>query len=442
MNAVENYQTLYHQLADQLPGSNIAWVRAMREAALLRLEELGFPTRKQEAWKYTRLQALEKDTYYPAPIRQASISDEEWKKLPLASLDANKLLFVDGHFNRILSDIDSLPPGVLINELSSLFNRKTDRPPPMFQNTRQAPNVVHALNNAFVFDGATINILADVQLVKPIHLQYISTAEDKSASYTHNTIIMGPNSHAHVVESHVVLGEQSYTNNIQTHIQLGAGAQLEHHKLQLEGQAGIHLSVTQVEQDQASHYQNHLFAFGSQLMRNELKLNLNGEQASCLLNGLFLAQGKQHLDMQTQIDHRAPACTSRETYRGIADDNGHGVFDGKVKVHPDAQLSDAKVTSNNLLLSRGAEIDTKPQLEIFADDVKCSHGATIGQLDEDVLFYLRSRGIDEATSRNLMLFAFASQIIQQCPLEPLKKATHELLLKHLPGGDGLQALLK
>ncbi len=442
MNAVQNYQALYHQLAEQLPGHNVAWVRAMREASLQRFAELGFPTRKQEAWKYTQLQALEKELYQPTPIQQTPISDYEWSHLPLASLDASKLVFIDGHFSRALSDIDSLPPGVLISELSSLLNSKTNQPLAMFQNARLAPDAIHALNNAFLTDGAAINILVDVQVAQPIHLQYISTAQDKAASYTRNLLIMEPNSRAQVVESYVALGEGYYANNIQTDIQLAAGAQLEHYKLQLEGQAGVHLSATQVEQAQASHYQNHLFAFGSQLMRNELVLKLNGEQAACLLNGLFLAQGNQHLDMQTQIGHIAPACTSRESYRGIADDKGRGVFDGKVKVHPDAQQSDARVTTNNLLLSQGAEIDAKPQLEIYADDVKCSHGATVGQLDEDVLFYLRSRGIDDATTRNLMLFAFASHSIEQCPLENLKVAVRELLLKYLPNGDQLQELLR
>lgn len=442
MNAVESYQTLYHQLAEQLPGHNVAWVRAMREASLLRLKELGFPNHKQEAWKYTQLQALEKELYQPIPVQRTNISDEEWQQLPLASLDASRLVFVDGHFSRAMSDMDALPPGVLISELSSLLNSKTNQPLAMFQNSRLAEDAIHALNDAFITDGAAINILADVQVVKPIHLQYISTAQDKVASYSRNIFIMEPNSRAQVIESHVALGEGKYVNNVQTDIHLAAGAQLEHYKLQLEGRAGLHFSATQVEQAQASHYQNHLFAFGSQLMRNELKLKLNGEQATCLLNGLFLAQGSQHLDMQTQIDHRSPACTSRETYRGIADEHGHGVFDGKVKVHPGAQLSDARVTSNNLLLSQGGEIDTKPQLEIFANDVKCSHGATIGQLDEDVLFYLCSRGIDKATARNLMLFAFASHNIELCPLEDIKGAARELLLKHLHNGDQLQESLR
>lgn len=442
MNAVKGYQALYHQLEEQLPGHNVAWVRAMREASLRRFVELGFPTHKQEAWKYTRLQALENDVYSPTPIEQIPISADEWQQLPLASLTASRLVFVDGHFSRALSDMDSLPSGVLVSELSSLLNSKTNRPLAMFQNVQQAPDALRALNKAFVTDGAAITILANVEVAQPIHLQYVSTAQNNVASYTYNVLTMEPNSRARVIESHVALGEGQYVNNVQTDIHLAADVHLEHYKLQLEGHRGVHLSATQVEQAHASHYQNHLFAFGSRLMRNELALKLNGDQAGCLLNGLFLAQGNQHLSMQTQIDHQAPACISREAYRGIADDKGRGVFDGKVKVHPDAQQSDARVTTNNLLLSPGAEIDAKPQLEIYADDVKCSHGATIGQLDDDVLFYLRSRGIDEATTRNLMLFAFASHTIELCPLEDIKKAARELLFKHLPNGDQLQELLR
>lgn len=444
MNAVQNYHSLYQQLAEQLPGHNVAWVREMREASLLRFAELGFPTHKQEAWKYTQLQALENDVFSSTAIEQTPISKDELPQLPLDSLEATKLVFVDGHFSRALSDMDSLPSGVLVSELSSLLNSKTktDRPLAMFQNVQQAPDAVRALNKAFFTDGAAINILADVQVAQPIHLQYISTAQNNAASYTYNVLIMEPNSQAKIIESHLALGEGQYVNNVQTDIHLETNAHLEHYKLQLEGEAGLHLSTTQVEQAHASQYQNHLFAFGSRLMRNELKLKFNGDQAGCLLNGLFLAQGKQHLDMQTHIDHHAPACTSREAYRGIADDKGRGVFDGKVKVHPDAQQSDARVTTNNLLLSQGAEIDAKPQLEIYADDVKCSHGATVGQLDEDVLFYLRSRGLDDATTRNLMLFAFASHSIELCQMEEIQMAARELLLKHLPNGDQLQELLR
>ncbi len=442
MNAVESYQALYWQLAEQLPGHEVAWVRAMRETALQHFAELGFPTRKQEAWKYTQLQALEKNIYHPTTSQQQFINNDDCQQLPLATLDAYKLVFVDGHFNWILSDINPLPDGVVINELSNILNSQTKQQHPIFPLTQQTDDVLNALNNAFITTGAAINILADVQLEKPIHLQYINTIKNKSASYSRNVVIMEPNSHAQLIESHVALGEGDYVNNVQVDIQLETGAQLQHYKLQLEGQSGMHFSETQVELASDSHYQNHLFAFGSQLMRNNIKTKLNGARAGCLLNGLFISQSKQHLEMRTHIDHHAPSCTSRETYRGIANDKSHGVFDGTVVVHPHAQKSDARVTTNNLLLSQGSEIDAKPQLEIYADDVKCSHGATIGQLDEEVLYYLRSRGIDEATSRNLMLFAFANHIIEQCPMNAFQSALHGLLLKQLQSGDQLQELLK
>lgn len=441
MSAVQDYQRLYHQLANELPGHAIDGIRQMREAAIGRFAELGFPTRKQEAWKYTRLQALEQATFAPQIDAAAAIQAEQ---LPLAGLDAHRLVFVDGHFHAGLSQLQGLPSGVLISELSGLLQHSASATPlqALFDAEQHGTDVLRALNQAFVTDGATITILAGTEVERPIHLVYVSSAErPQAASYGYNLVVMERDSRARLIESHVALGQAQYVNSLQTDIHLAAGAQLQHYKLQLEGEAGLHLAATRIDQGPKSQYQNHLFALGAQLMRNELGIQLNGEAASCVANGLFLAQGEQHLDMQTQTDHRAPGCSSRELYRGMADDRSRGIFNGMVKVHRDAQQSDAQLTSNNLLLSRQAEIDAKPQLEIDADDVKCAHGATIGQLDPDVLFYLRSRGIDADTARDLMLYAFANAVVEACPYGEVSGIVRQRLLQRLRGGAQLQELL-
>ena len=437
MNTVESYQELYRQLAEDLPGHDVSWVRSMRKASLQRFSAMGLPTRKQEEWKYTPLNTRGKNLFLPLSSPSTSIEIDKWRSLPLISLDAYRLVFVDGYLSQYLTDLDALPPGLVVNSLSELFSKdvKNEELHTIFDNGKNTDDWLKALNKTFLTDGAVITVQAGAQFDKPLHLQFINTTPNSTASYICNALVLQANSHVHLLESHVAVGEVNYHNNLQTFIHLDENAQLEHYKLQLDGLATIHLANTEVEQGRDSQYRNYLFALGSSLMRNEIRIALNASGAECFLNGFFLAQNEQHLDIHTRIDHHAAQCTSRETYRGIARDRGKGIFDGLVMVHPDAQHSDARVTTNNLLLSPTAEIDAKPQLEIYADDVKCSHGATIGQLDENVLFYLRSRGIDETVAHNMLLVAFANQSVELCLQPDIKQKVHELLLHYLSGGE-------
>jgi len=283
-----------------------------------------------------------------------------------------------------------------------------------------------ALNTAFISDGAFIEIGNDVVVEQPIHLLFISSGD--SISHPRNLIVAGRHARASVVESYVSLRENEYFTNAVTEIVVGEGAHIDHYKLQRESESAFHVGTVQARQERNSQLHSFSFAVGGELARTNVYTSLEGDAATCTLNGLYLTDGTQHIDNQTSIEHIAPNCPSHELYKGVLDGRSHGVFNGKVYVHPEAQKTDGKQSNNNLLLSPNARVDTKPQLEIFADDVKCTHGATVGRLDELAMFYLNSRGIGPETARMLLTYAFAADVIETIELEPLKTELEKIVL--------------
>jgi Fe-S cluster assembly protein SufD len=298
---------------------------------------------------------------------------------------------------------------------------------------RIAPTDSHAftaLNTAFFQDAVVVNIQREAVMEMPLHIMHISTAVgEPTVSYPRVMIMAALHSRVTVIESFFSIDDGEYFTNAVTEIHLEEEARLDHIKVQRESKSAFHVGSTYVKQDRASAYHSFSFATGASLSRTNIYTKLDGDGATCTLNGLYLADGTQHVDHQTMIEHIKPNCPSREVYKGILDGSSHGVFNGKVYVHPEAQKTDGKQSNNNLLLSDRARVDTKPQLEIFADDVKCTHGATVGRLDDVALFYMKSRGINEEKARQLLTYAFAADVLETIEITPLRNALEAMVLK-------------
>lgn len=414
---------------ESLPGRQRPWLVALREAAMRKFLVMGFPTRHDEDWKYTSVAPIEKGGFALASGHPADIDAAQVEALALP--DAHLLVFVDGHHVPALSRIDALPSGVSIASLATLLERRRSGIETQFDSAASYPSAFTALNVACMTDGACIHLARGVRLDAPIHLLFLAATNAQSI-HTRNLVLAEAESHAIIVEHHASLGTPTYFTNTVTDIVLGRGAQIEHHKLQQESAKAFHIAAINADLAGQSRLVSTSFALGGALARTDIHAGLNGEGAECTLDGLYVTDGRQHIDHHTRVDHNVPRGTSRELYKGVLDGASRAVFNGKVVVHPDAQQSDAAQTNRNLLLSEHAEIDTKPQLEIWADDVKCSHAATVGQLDAGQVFYLRSRGLDEETARALLTYGFAAEMVQRIELPGLRQRLDGLLRAFLP----------
>jgi Fe-S cluster assembly protein SufD len=287
-----------------------------------------------------------------------------------------------------------------------------------------------ALNTAFMLDGGVVQIAKDAEVERPIHLLFITDAlAAKGMMHPRNLILVGRNARATVIESYVSPDDARYLMNTVTEVSIAEGATLNHYKIQREGRRAFHVGTIEASQAKDSHYLSFSFATGAALSRTNVYTTLDGPGAGATLNGLYMLDGEQHCDHQTQIVHAQPSCFSRELYKGILDGRSHGVFNGKVFVHPEAQKTDGKQTNNTLLLSDTAHVDTKPQLEIFADDVKCTHGATVGQIDQTALFYMKSRGVNRDTARRLLTYAFAADVLETIAVDAVRVGLEQMTLE-------------
>lgn len=431
MSAAQYYVEHYRALA--LPGEHLPWLRRLREEAQSRFSAGGFPSPREEEWKYTNVAALEKKLFVPTVGAPAGAADTN----ALARLrleDAWSLVFVDGIYSAEHSMTDGLPEGVIATSLASALERYPDRIEGLFN--QAVPQDAHgfiAFTTAYFRDGAFVHVPAGKILDKPLQVIHFSTRPDGLA-VTRNLVALEQNAEATVVETYAGAGDLSSLTASVTEISVGENAGLEHYKLQSETVKGYHFGGIYAREARSARFHQHHLAFGGLLARTEIHAQL-GHGAECELDGLFLATGRRHLDTHTLIHHQASCGTSRETYRGIAGDRARGVFSGRIVVHPEAQKTDAEMSNRNLLLSADAEIDSKPQLEIHADDVKCAHGVTVGQLDPEAVFYLESRGVDEPTARNMLTFAFANELVEKIRLSSLKRVVQGELLSFLPQSD-------
>ncbi|MDO8462375.1 MAG: Fe-S cluster assembly protein SufD [Deltaproteobacteria bacterium] len=420
------------ELAGKL-GSEPLWLRKHREQAFSQFSQTGFPTTNDEEWRTTSVEPIATTSFQPASENNGyKIEKQELESLSLGTPDEKRLVFINGFFAPKLSSLENLPSGLILKNLAEALRSEPDLVEKyLFRQTdEKAPFT--ALNAAFVKDGAFVFIPKGQTVISPIHLLFISTVDGTvTVSHPRNLIIAEEGSQATIVESY--WGRGKYFTNAVTEIVVGDNASLDHIKIQTESEEAFHIATIQSQQGRASRFSSHSTSFGGRLARNDINSVLAAEGSECALNGLYMAGLHQQIDNHTTVDHAQPNSISRELYKGILSGEATGVFNGKIIVRQDAQKTDASQTNKNLLLSKEALINTKPQLEIFANDVKCRHGATIGQLDENAIFYLRSRGLGEKEARSFLTYAFASEMFNSLKITPLKRRLERLVQTRLEG---------
>ena len=422
-SAIQHYQTQYAQLAAQLPGADNIGLSALRSKAMKQVEQLGFPTRKHEDWKYTAIDSLLSQRFHS--MQQLQLL-EHAQILPFLLPDCCALLvFYNGLLQPTLTRIDPKVTGLTLLDLRTALNN-----PQLDVADRLSNQVIThgftALNTALMNDGYVLQVAANAQLLAPIQIIYLTEQADLHTQYR-NLIRLENFAEAVVVETFVGAQTQAYFTNTVTQVELADNAKLSHIKIQCESLSGYHVGTVFSKQQRNSEFNSFSLAVGGALVRSDVETDLLGEGAKCDFNGLYIASGKQHIDHHTRISHAIAHGSSREHYRGIITGQAHAVFNGKVIVAEDAQKTNAEQSNKNLLLSPHAKIDTKPQLEIFADDVRCAHGATVGQLDPQAIFYLQSRGLTEANSRQLLIHAFADDSIEAIKHDPIRQQIRSLV---------------
>jgi Fe-S cluster assembly protein SufD len=377
------------------------WLHQLRHDGITRFAKLGFPTTHHEDWKYTNVTPIAKTRFALSGSDGNGLTTDTLTPFLLKDESSIRLVFVNGHYVEALSSPHPRPDGVQVSSLATALTTSSDRiEPHLAHYALYQEHAFVALNTAFFQDGAFVYVPTGCTLERPIHLLFISTKGDEPAvQHPRTLVLLGRNSQATVLESYSSLkGHASFTNAV-TELVLGPNAVLDHYKLQYDNSIGYHIATVQAQQDRHSIFSSHTIDLGGALTRNDTNAVLAGECSECTLDGLYLASGQQHVDNHTRIDHAASHCTSRELYKGVIGGKARGVFNGKIVVHKDAHKTDAAQTNKNLLLSPEALVDSKPQLEIFNNDVRCSHGSTIGQLDQEALFFLQARGIDRQAAR-------------------------------------------
>ncbi|HEY2951730.1 MAG TPA: Fe-S cluster assembly protein SufD [Verrucomicrobiae bacterium] len=411
-----------------------AWVRSARKAGISRFAELGFPTLQDEDWRFTNIAPIARLPFKPAldPQRDG-VTAKSLSHFTFAGLAGSRLVFVNGRFVPDLSSLASLPAGAKIMSLAAALTAEPALVQEhLFRHARADANAFTALNIAFFQDGAFIHVPEGQTVPQPVHLLFVSTAKDNgTTTQPRNLIVAGKGSKLTVIESYVSLSDAAYFTNSVTELVAGDNAVVEHLKFQDESQQAFHLSALAANFGCASNVITHSIALGAKLSRTNFYTTLAGEGLECILNGLYLTRGEQLADHYMIVEHAQPRCASHEYFNGILADKSRGVFHGRILVQPAAQKTDAKQTNKNLLLSDDATADTKPQLEIYADDVKCTHGATIGQLNDESIFYLRTRGIGLDQSRRMLIHAFAGEIIDRVRSEPVREELDKLVWERL-----------
>jgi Fe-S cluster assembly protein SufD len=418
----------------ELPGSEPAALTALRRMAIERFVTLGFPTLQQEAWRQTNVGAIAQGAFVrpegPEPVVDMSRLE------PLAVGAAARLVFVNGRLSARLSSVGELPAGVIVASLAEVLEKAPDKVEPWLgQHARFDDHPFVALNTAFLRDGALVWVPRGVIVEKPIHLMFVSssTGTEPIVTFPRNLFVAGENSQFTLVETYA--GEGAYFTCPVTELVAGPASVVDHYKVQIESREAFHMSTFQIEAERSCTPSSHSISIGGALVRNDVNAVLDGEGIDCILNGLYLAEGRQVIDNHMRVEHAKPHCASHELYKGVLDGAARSVFNGLIHVHPGAQKTDAKQSNRNLLLSANAIANSNPQLEIFADDVKCTHGSTVGQLDEDAIFYLRSRGIGQEAARSLLTYAFASDIVERIKVEPVRRDLEEFLFARLPQGE-------
>ena len=429
MATASRYAAEYPTLAPSLPGQSLPWLAALRLQALAKFSAQGFPSPRTEEWRYTNVSGIEKKLFAPTASVAAGNVDSDWLKSYQLE-DAWSVVLVDGRFCAELSVLDGLPDTVAVMSMAEALAKQPDV---LESHINKAVNSDEhgfvAFNTAWFSDGLFVHVPAKLVLEKPVQVLHLVTQADV-LTVTRTVIVAGDMADVKVIETFVG-SDVAYLSAAVTEVFVGLNADVTLYKMQSESEKAYHFGGIYVKQARDARFTHHNFAFGGLLARCDIHTDLD-QAAECALNGLYLGVKRQHIDSHTRINHLKPHGISRELYKGVLDDRARGVFQGRVIVAEDAQKTDSQMNNRNLLLSDNAEADTKPQLEIYADDVKCGHGVTVGQLDEKSIFYLQSRCIDEETARNMLTFAFANEMVDKIQIKSLHDQVLEQVLIRFP----------
>lgn len=429
----EWYSSSFEKFESNLNGESKSFFHELRKDAISKLVELDFPTLKNEEWKYTNVTPILKQNFIPARNAKTTIfSRDEIDKFLFKGFDCCLLVFVNGRYSEELSKVNELPEGIVIDSMKNVLLNNPEMIKDYAGKLSKIDNSFNALNTAFAQDGLVIKVADGKVLENPVQVLFLNGSKGENVLSTpRNLIIAGKNSRAKVIFNYYGSTEKKYFMSAVTEVYCDDDSIVDIYKIQNEDLNSFHIEKVEVEQKQGSLFNHHSISFGGALVRNDINSTHKGERIDTHYYGLYLGNDNQHIDNHTFIDHAKPNCESNEVYKGILDDNSRGVFNGKIMVRPDAQKTNAFQSNKTILLSDKARIDTKPQLEIFADDVKCSHGATIGRLDEEAYFYIRSRGIPDELAKSMLIRAFANDVVESVKINELKDQLNHMIFEHL-----------
>jgi Fe-S cluster assembly protein SufD len=438
---VDPYLEAFERHIEPGAGHHPSWLYPLRKAGLARFAELGFPTQKVEDWRFTNVTPIARLPFQPVlTLQPGQLAPETVNALTFGRLTASRLVFVDGHYAPELSVLRPMPAGVQVGRLADALDAGSglvERH--LGQLLRMDDNAFGALNTAFFTDGLFLHVPDGVHVPDPIHVIFVGAAREAGAtSMPRNLMVVGAGAAVTILESHVSVEDGRRLTNAVTEFVAGDEATVEHLKFQDDSLEAYHVSALHARLGRRTNYVAHSFALGARLSRNNIRAELAGDGLECVLNGLYITRGEQLADHHMVVEHAQPNGASHEYFNGILDDRSRGVFHGRILVKPIAQKTDAKQTNKNLLLSENATVDTKPQLEIYADDVKCTHGATIGQLNQEAVFYLRARGLSLATARRMLMHAFAGEIVDRVRHQSAREELDRLVWDRLEANPQLQ----
>ncbi len=430
LSTTENgYPKGFSEFKKTATGKGIGWLDSIREKGFEKFSELGFPGPDNEDWRFTNVAPIARTAFGLDRNGRPQVTPDMINKFIFPGLKCSLLVFINSRYVQDLSSLSQQPNGVKIVNLAEAITNDEE----LLRKRLSAyadfdKEAFTALNAAFMEDGGFVYVPDNTILPEPVHLLYITTESDHpTITNPRNLLVLGKNSQADIVEHYVSLGDGVYFSNVVTELIIGENSTAGHYLIECESNKSFNVSTLRVQQDRNSNLRSHSVLLGGALVRNNVHPVLAGEGCDSLINGLFMPSNRQHMDNYMVVEHASPHCDSRQFYNGILDGRSRGVFHGRIIVHEDAQKTDAKQTNRNLLLSDNAQIDTKPQLEIYADDVKCTHGATIGQMDANAIFYLQSRGIPEDTAKEILLSAFTSGTLESIQIEPIRDYCEKLV---------------
>lgn len=437
-----SYATAFREATQTRGSHEPSWLQSLRKSSFEQFERAGFPNTKQEEWKYTNVTPIAKADFAPVLVSNGTelTRDKGLVSLIYEEARQSRLVFVNGMPCQELSSLEGIPAGVIVRDLGEALESSQDETT-IREHLEQYPYAedsgFSALNTALFTRGLFLKIPRGLNIEAPIHLLFVGENQEGKtppAAFPRVLIVAEANSAATIIESYASPNDAVYLTNAIVDLVVGDGARLQHYKVQRESTGAFHVATTRAQLGADATYNTTTINFGAALSRHDIDVRMDHEGAECSIDGLYMVDGTQHTDTHSVIDHRQPHCTSHQLYKGILDGKSRAVFNGKVFVRHGAQQTDAQQTNKNLLLSKEARVDTKPQLEIFADDVKCTHGAAVGQLDEEELFYLESRGINPGLARNMLTYGFAGEVIERIGVASIRRELDEAVLNRLRSG--------